>query len=916
MQPLKTALKELLIILTTILLHQSLQAQCWKILAKGSTAAHSVAIAQDGTLWAWGLNANGQLGDGTTTNRNTPVKIGNANNWLTVAVGGDYTIAIKTDGTLWASGLNGNGQLGDGTTTQRNSILQIGTANNWLKVSAGRYHSIAIKTDGTLWTWGYNVQGQLGDGTTTQTNIPTQIGTATNWLTAAAGSSHTVATKTDGTLWAWGNNNSGQLGDGSNIQRKSPVQIGNATNWQTITAGNDHTIAIKTNGTLWAWGDNFYGQLGYGQSGINSSKNSPMQIDIDIHWLKITAGNVYTLAIKTDGTLWAWGRNIYSELGEGSNEQRNYPVQIFSARSWLEIAAGDSHTIAIKTDGSFWSWGYNGVGELGDGTNTNRISPTNIACPFGTILPVQGCWKLIAKGASGHTVGIALDGSLWAWGSDDFGQIGNGTITRSITTPVKIGTATNWKTVVAGGNFTIATKTDSTMWSWGYNYNGQLGDSSRVNKVIPVLASKATSWQTISAGGNHTIAIKTDGTLWGWGFNQSGALGDGTTTLKISPVQIGTGTNWLKIATGGQISIAIKTDSTLWAWGDNVSGQFGDGTIGTNSTVPIQIGTDRNWKTISLGSDHTIATKTDGTLWGWGIGNYGQIGDGQSWHNYSPVQIGIATNWLSVGASTYYTIATKTDGTLWGWGNNDVGQLGDGTTYSKNIPIQIGIATNWLTATVGSFTLATKTDGSFWGWGPNGSGQLGDGTTIEKYIPTALVCPSVIVLPITYTSFTANKQSSSAVLNWQTATEVNNAYFTIQHSNNGSNWVSIGTLNAGNGNYSFVHTTPSIGTNYYRLQQVDKDGKSSLSEVRSINLTGNNGKLSIYPNPIVGNSFVVDMAKEVTKPINYYLYNAIGAIVQQGIISQRQQTISITAFAKGMYLFRLSDGQTTSLIKQ
>ncbi len=913
MQSLKTAFKGAIICFTFILLHQPLQAQgCWKILAKGSSATHSAAIAQDGTLWAWGLNANGQLGDGTTTNRNSPLKVGSANNWLTVVIGGDYTIAIKTDGTLWACGLNSNGQLGDGTTIQRLNFVQIGTATNWLKVSAGRYHTVATKTDGTLWTWGLNSNGQLGDGTITQRSSPLQIGTATNWLTIASGGSHTIATKTDSTLWAWGSNNSGQLGDGTNTQRTSPIQIGNATNWQMLTVGNDHSIATKTNGTLWGWGNNVYGQLGDGTSGINASKNSPAQIGRDANWLTIAAGDVHTIAIKTDGTLWAWGRNIYSELGDFSTEQRNYPIQIGSAANWLSVTAGDSHTIATKTDGSFWSWGYNGVGELGDGTNTNRTSPTNIACPYGTIVRVEPCWKVISG-----SVGIALDGSLWTWGGNEYGQIGDGTTSRkAVTSPVRIGTATNWKTVAAGGSFKIATRTDSTMWSWGYNYNGQLGDSSRTDKTVPVLANKATNWQTISAGGSHTIATKTDGTLWAWGFNQYGELGDGTTTFKISPVQIGTDTNWLIVVAGNQISIAIKTDGTLWAWGYNSSGQFGNGTIGTNSKIPIQIGVDRNWKTISIGDDHTIAIKTDGTLWAWGTGYYGQIGDGNNFRNYSPMQIGVATNWQSAGAGLYYTIATKTDGSLWGWGINEYGQLGDGTTYSKSIPVQIGTATNWLKASAVGFTLATKIDGSFWGWGPNGGGQLGDGTTIEKYIPTALVCPSNFSLPVTYTSFTATKQGSTVLLNWQTATEVNNAYFIVQHSTNGSNWANIGKINAGNGNYRFVHTTPTTGTNYYRLQQVDKDGKSNYSNVVNCQLLEAGKTLSIYPNPTVGTTIVIDVAKAITKPFSYNIYNVLGGLVQQGTISQMQQTISISTLSKGLYLLRLSNGQTASFIKQ
>lgn len=354
----------------------STNAQCWKTAVAGYS--HTVAIRNDGTLWTWGNNDQGQLGNSTPAAINIPTKMGTANNWKTVAAGWGHTVALKTDGTLWAWGYGGLGQLGNSSyNTNFNPPQQIGTANDWQTIAAGDGHTIALKNDGTLWAWGNNFSGQLGNGTSFDRNTPTKIGSDSNWLSIATGMHFTIALKKDGTLWAWGKNAYGTLGDGTTINNRIPKQIGTDTNWKTIAAGNDHTIAIKKDGSLWIWGKNTYGALG---DNTTIDKIVPTQIGTDKDWRSAEGGLDYTVAIKTDGTLWAWGYNANGVFGNGSKINSLTPVQIGTEKNWQMVNGSSVHTVAVKIDESLWSWGNNSSGQLGDGTSIEKNTPTLLNC--------------------------------------------------------------------------------------------------------------------------------------------------------------------------------------------------------------------------------------------------------------------------------------------------------------------------------------------------------------------------------------------------------------------------------------------------------------------------------------------------------------------------------------------------------
>ena len=357
--------------------------------------------AMTGSLWTWGQNNNGQLGNNTAVTKSSPVQtIAAGTNWKLVGCGRYHTAAIKTDGTLWLWGQNNNGQLGDNTAVNKSSPVQtIAAGTNWKQVGSGGYHTAAIKTDGTLWTWGWNIFGQLGDNTVANKSSPVQtIAGGTNWKQVSGGLYHTAAIKTDGTLWLWGYNNNGQLGDNTIVNKSSPVQtIAGGTNWKLVGCGRYHTAAIKTDGTLWTWGFNNSGQLG-DNTAVN--KSSPVQtIAAGTNWKQVVCGQYQTATIKTDGTLWLWGQNYYGQLGDNTVAGKSSPVQtIAGGTNWKLVGSGDYHTAAIKTDGTLWTWGYNPYGQLGDNTVAGKSSPVQT-------ISAGTNWKLVGCGRY-HTAAI------------------------------------------------------------------------------------------------------------------------------------------------------------------------------------------------------------------------------------------------------------------------------------------------------------------------------------------------------------------------------------------------------------------------------------------------------------------------------------------------------------------------------
>ena len=341
---------------------------------------HSLALKSDGTVWAWGNNGSGQLGDGTTTQRSNPVQVTGLSGVTAIAVSGaiassiGFSLALKSDGTVWAWGWNDEGSLGDGTTTNRSTPVQVMASagvglSGVTTIAAGYEHSLVLKSDNTVWAWGRNDLGQLGDGTTTAHSYPVQVTGLSGVTAIAAGNQHTLARKSDGTVLAWGYNAYGQLGDGTTTNRSSVVQVMASASVplggvSAIAAGGYHSFVLKSDGMVWAWGDNTNGQLG---DGTTTNRSYPVQVmasaGVGLDGVTtMSGGSDYSLVLKSDGTVWAWGRNAYGQLGDGTSTNRSNPVQVGGAGFSLNVAVAPDKGIfgtSPKWDGqgSHW-WHY------------------------------------------------------------------------------------------------------------------------------------------------------------------------------------------------------------------------------------------------------------------------------------------------------------------------------------------------------------------------------------------------------------------------------------------------------------------------------------------------------------------------------------------------------------------------------
>ena len=981
------------------------------VIAIAAGDSFSFALCSDNTVVAWGLNTNGQLGDNSTTQRNAPVLVNAANGTsvlfgktvVAISAGNAHGLALCSDNTLVAWGLNASGQLGDNSTTQRNAPVVVNSADGVsalfgktiTSIVTSDRRSLALCSDGTVLAWGLNGNGQFGDNSTSNRSVPVAVDTAsaTSALfgkvvtSIAAGATHTLALCNDGTLVAWGLNTSGQVGDNTTSQRKSPVKVNTTSGVSflfgktvtAISAGSAHSIALCSDGTIAAWGLNSYGQLG---DNSTTQRNAPVAVntatgsaladtlikelgaasslsnlslalsyttapEIDVEVLEpslvtltnnqstVDFGIVPTetrtirvnnlgswpltgLAATLSGTnatdftivsqppaviVGATSATFQITFAPGSDGGKNAALQITSNdndENPFRIAlAGTKTPAALNAT-------FNSASDVP--ITTTALTATNATlnltlnfapAPGNNLTIVRNTGARFITGqfsniANGATVSLPYNGTnysfvasyyggdgndlvlLWpytglaAWGLNASGQLGDSTTTQrnAPVSTIQIGVLAGKMIVqiARGTGHTLALTSDGKIYAWGLNTNGQIGDNTTTQRNSPVAVSTTPFFGkkviSIAAGGSHSLALCSDGTLFAWGLNTSGQIGDNSTTQRTLPVKVNTslGTSILAgktvtgIAAGGSHSLALCSDGTVAAWGLNASGQLGDNTT-TNRPVPVAVNALKGTSplygkavtTITAGDSHSLALCSDGTLLAWGGNASGQLGDGTAVSNPLPVSVNTASGSsalfgkavAAIATGSTHNLALCTDGTLVAWGLNTNGQLGDNTTTQRNSPVAVNTAsgtsalfgkTITAIAAASAHSTALCADGTVAAWGLNTSGQLGDNTTTQRNAPVAV-----------------NTTAGTSALATRIASGIGNPGSTASHSTAiyGLPAPSLGTLGAINITSTATTLRAIINpSGYTSTAQFQYGADTNYGSTAAITLSPNNGSVN------------------------------------------------------------------------
>jgi len=713
---------------------------------------HTCSVMADQSVWCWGQNTTGQLGNGTVADSTVPVPVAGLPPATAVADGHDHTCAIDTTHQVWCWGANAFGQLGNGTTSVDSTApVQAGSFQG-LQVSAGDGFSCAVTAMHTARCWGDNNFGELGNGTTNDSSTPKLVQGLTGVVSVAAGYFHACALLSTGRVWCWGDNGNGELGNGTTTASDVPVPtpLEGAT---AVAAGAADSCAITSGGDLQCWGNNFVGQLGIGTFTDAHTPTQVASLNTGVQQVGLGEDFGCALADTPAPSVVCWGdADANGQLGDGLfSEEDPFPTQAFGLQSPpaggpggpSQIAVGGHHACVVLTSAKVECWGKNLTGALGDGSTLNRAVPT-------PVIGLPGAPHTANGVSAGLVTSCAVTNGLSAacWGQ--MTGSGGGLLTdHTSAVPVTKVPPGEVSQVTAGyggcaliRNGGLATA----LRCWGDNTWGEIGDGTTTNRTVSVKVQGLPGIiQSVASGGTHNCALVHNGGARCWGDNDKGQLGDGTTTNRSTPVAVtGLPLNVAQIAAADDHTCAVLVDTTVKCWGLNSKGQLGDGTTNDSST-PVKVALLSGVVQVALGDGYTCALLASGDVqcWGWNV--FGQLGNGTTTDSKSPVQVNGLTSGvhaIAAGDATMCAVLISTQVSCWGY--NGDGELGNGSIGGQsNTPVLVS-GGSFLSdgasigLSMGQTSCGLDNNEVAQCWGFNGDGEMGDGTTTNSGTPAVV----------------------------------------------------------------------------------------------------------------------------------------------------------------------------------
>ncbi len=742
-----------------------------------------------GKLLAWGKDTKGQCTNSGLFNSFTdgPSPVDGQGEYAAATGGRCHTLALKHDGTVWATGCNMHGQLGDGTLDKRGRLLRIEKIYGATAVACGEYHSLALTSDGKLWGWGYNSMGQVGDATRRSQRLqPVSAYGLDDIVMVDAGDHHTLALGKDGSVYAFGENLHGQLGAGDTKNRTAPSKITGLPPAAAVAAGGDRSYVLTEDGILYYFGK----RQGSDEKGRTRDRLVPEAMEFPFEIKKVVAGRRYTLLIGENGEvrkLEINGLPSYEKI-EGLPPAR-------------DAAAGSEHVLVIDEDKSVWAFGRNMEWQLGvdrkifmDLVRVPGLS--NITCvgagwhhsfavsnPETISIAARSLSATIYKGKTlagklevrpeNNTAGMSYE--LVSSPHSGRVNIREGKFTYSPAPAFTGDDSFTWRASRKGRISNPATvyirvkepAPPGAVWAWGNNYNGQLGDGTRIDRETPIRVSGLSDIIKVTAGAMHSLALKDDGTVWLWGQYDLGKwtsridhplpspVGADSFSCSRAPLQ-----GAVDIYSSRNGSLLVRKDGSLWGWGA-LSARWGEAPARIKSVenavrvisedlVLLKDGSVRavglhprsasarmdgmkDIADVSFGYNINVVLKKDGKVFSWKLDSYSEdsrIRDGNDKYLLPLDDI------KEISTGVDHALALDKEGDVWTWGDNDYGQLGDGTTAERKAPVKVKGLKKVAEVSAGPFfSLALQKDGKVFSWGQNNNGQLGDGTNINRPIP-------------------------------------------------------------------------------------------------------------------------------------------------------------------------------------